>query len=521
MAANSYSKGIVAWKVGKAWNVGSESTNNVGAKPSENVWEKESQIMIGIDIGSTQSGVAFTFLQKGAKQIIERVNSWPGQKDSQSKIPTQVWYDKHGKRDLCKACVIRAETTTEEAREKADEHKWILAKRFKLHLHPKELRDKFSIKVDPLPDGVTLPQIYSEFLEYLFKHTEPCFKKRIVDGSTIWQVQKGFNFAVCDAGGSTVDTAVYRVTAVEPFLKLAEKREAACVQAGGLAVDDAIEEYLQETLTRVGLDARSVQECVRTGVDDFEEFPKRQFLEDSDSLKLKLGTGVGDTQCCSGKPIIRSVDDQITGANVSHILLVGGFGDSPHLQQQLKDRYERLGSELSNPKAVAEGSVAWNIMTSLTRIRANIVNGARSTTSDGYEKVNGVWCEIVKKGVPLDADHVCRQSFVRTYSTPNPNLESIEIALYSYSGSDQPKWLRSKGGSLLKGFENVCLITADLRGLSGALEARVGPQGQYWGLLFWVCVRFGDTEISAYLEWEEDARLASGRSPSFHRMSRV
>ncbi|CCO35952.1 hypothetical protein BN14_10074 [Rhizoctonia solani AG-1 IB] len=505
--------------------------------------------MIGIDIGSTQSGVAFAFLQKEVKPEIERVSSWPGQTlDLQSKIPTQIWYDKHGRPKL-----FGADAITEDARDSAEEHGWTLAKRFKLHLHPREMRDKFSIKIDPLPEGVTLQQIYSEFMGYLFKHTEPYFKKRIIDGSNIWESYKDsiafvfghpngwglreqeflrkaaikgglvdaadaknrvrfvteaeasvhycignsnilnglqlvrLNFAVCDAGGSTVDTAVYTVTAVKPFLKLAEKREAACVQAGGLAVDDAIEEYLEETLTRAGLNAKNIKECVRAGVDDFEGFSKRQFVDDPDPLKIKLGDRsltLSEINVRRGsmtvpspilkrcfdrsvKPIIRSLDEQITGANVAHILLVGGFGDSRHLQQQLQDRYEPLGSELttvndSRAKAVAEGAVIWNTMTSVFKRAPKWSYGIQGyvrfdshssehrerttfTTSDGYEKVNESYLLTILKGVPLDADHVCRQSFFRTYSTPNPNLDSVEIALYSYFGNDQPKWLRSKG----------------------------------------------------------------------------
>lgn len=97
-------------------------SNNSGPKPAataEDIWKEDNTIMIGIDIGSTQSGVAFTFLQKGqnlqpishsvmhsksqhqfpgARQIVYRVGRWPGQaSESQSKIPTLIWYDKRGK----------------------------------------------------------------------------------------------------------------------------------------------------------------------------------------------------------------------------------------------------------------------------------------------------------------------------------------------------------------------------------------------------------------------------------------
>lgn len=35
------------------------------AKPFRGPWEGEDKIVIGIDIGTTQSGVAFAFLQSG------------------------------------------------------------------------------------------------------------------------------------------------------------------------------------------------------------------------------------------------------------------------------------------------------------------------------------------------------------------------------------------------------------------------------------------------------------------------
>ena len=44
-----------------------------------------------------------------------------------------------------------------------------------------------------------------------------------------------------------------------------------------------------------------------------------------------------------------------------------------------------------------------------------------------------------------------------------------------------------------------------MKHLSGALEEAVGIYGEaYWGLSFDVCVRFGGTELEAYMEWEEN-----------------
>jgi hypothetical protein len=59
-------------------------------------------------------------------------------------------------------------------------------------------------------------------------------------------------------------------------------------------------------------------------------------------------------------------------------------------------------------------------------------------------------------------------------------------------------------GTLVNGFRNVCQITADLSNLSGALERKDGQSGKtYWYLGFDVCIRFGGTELEAFLEWKE------------------
>jgi hypothetical protein len=41
-----------------------------------------------------------------------------------------------------------------------------------------------------LPPGVSLRQIYSDFLGYLLKHTQAYFEERIIDGKLIWQRYK-------------------------------------------------------------------------------------------------------------------------------------------------------------------------------------------------------------------------------------------------------------------------------------------------------------------------------------------
>ena len=45
-------------------------------KPFQGPWEGESKIVVGIDVGSTQSGVAFAFLQQGETLSSFAILSW-------------------------------------------------------------------------------------------------------------------------------------------------------------------------------------------------------------------------------------------------------------------------------------------------------------------------------------------------------------------------------------------------------------------------------------------------------------
>ncbi|CAE6485509.1 unnamed protein product [Rhizoctonia solani] len=598
-------------------------------KPFRGPWEGESKIVVGIDVGTTQSGVAFTFLQNGVDQTIHRVTKWPGQEvhSLQSKIPTVIWYDTNNK-----ARSFGAETLLPHIEEEAEENGWVLAKHFKLHLHPDDMKAKHGLKLNDLPPGVTLRQVYTDFLGYLLKHTKEYFEDRIIDGKLIWErynsnmevviahpngwgireqsflrqvatdaglstsenaqktirflseaeasvhfcihytnlgsrLQPGTNFAVCDAGGSTVDTTLYAVTSAQPTLKLEEKRASACVQAGAIFVDLEAEHYLRRTLSSVELDEDEVKDYTKIGMKDFEMGAKRNFQDEAADQHITVGnsrfhytsirarrgrlTLSGATvksffDVCA-KEIVSSVDQQIEGLSVPHILLVGGFGDSPYLRNEFKKLYEPRGCQItrtndSTSKAVAEGAVIWSIVNSVSsraprysfgvicaRVALPWMEGrqGRSTYmgAHGLPIVPGVWSQIVHKGVALDAEAVCRESYTGQYKTPNPDLKALSMDIYRYSVDDEPAWAWDKDENLLPNFRKACTISADLRGLEGALEKKAGLLGsEYWSLAIEVCMRFGGTELEAYIEWKDKSGVAfafleKGQEQAVHRVT--
>lgn len=129
----------------------------------------------------------------------------------------------------------------------------------------------------------------------------------------------------------------------------------------------------------------------------------------------------------------------------------------------------------------------------------------------GQRLIPGSWSQIVKKGVVVDSEAVCRETYTDFFETANPDLKSFSTTLTAYSGDDKPIWACDPSGRTHSKFRTVCTLSADLRGLEGALERKTGEEGSaYWSLKCDVCIRFGGTELEAYLEWKENGITRTG-----------
>ncbi|CAE6514457.1 unnamed protein product, partial [Rhizoctonia solani] len=129
----------------------------------------------------------------------------------------------------------------------------------------------------------------------------------------------------------------------------------------------------------------------------------------------------------------------------------------------------------------------------------------------GLPIVNGKWCQIAKKGVPIDAKELYREKFACFRPESNPPSISLSMDIYSYSGDDQPTWAMDVKDNLLPNFRKVCTITAELYDVEGALQRQIGLFGNvYWQLRIDVCIRFGTTELQAHLEWEQNGVKRQG-----------
>ncbi|KAG8819814.1 hypothetical protein FRC18_011910 [Serendipita sp. 400] len=399
---------------------------------SDTKYNGEENIVVALDVGTTHSACSFSYLYPGDYPDVRSVIKWPGQADASgdSKIPTFVAYQGR-----------QPKFFGAEAREVIDDPQYIVAKWFKLHLHPDSMKiadappaygsnivTPAKIEVPPLPEGVTLLEIYASFIGYMYETTQRFFAENTPNGAQIWNrlaskivivlctpngwdmaqqaflrnatvkagvvrspedaelriefitegeasvhyalahtktstwLTKNAMFAVTDAGGSTVDSTLYECKSTSP-LSLEEVCESECVQAGGVFVDRGLQTVLEQKLKDSDFgDPESIVEMVRS----FEKKTKRIFDGTQTTNILDFG-GSRDNDRAHGilkgkitlskEEVGRSFDDVIArvmesclkllhGRKIKHLLLVGGFGESPFLRKRLIEMFGRLGTEV-------------------------------------------------------------------------------------------------------------------------------------------------------------------------------
>ncbi|KAG9085842.1 hypothetical protein FRC06_003426 [Ceratobasidium sp. 370] len=327
-----------------------DSTRSDGQCVPDRAWTKEAKLVVAIDIGTTCSAVSYVHLTTGGKPEVQRVTEWPGQTASgkECRLPSWIWYDADNK-----PVKYGAEAFNLDA-EKAFEQGFSLAKYFKLHLHPSDMAPASGLKLEPLPAGLKVAQVYADYFRYLFQHTRTYFQDHTFLGQDAWRslyptmdiiiahpngwgtpeqgvlrgaaveagwstrrrseqqisfvseaeasvqfcldssqtsssLSPGMNLVVCDAGGSTVDTTVYKVAETEPMLELEEVKSSACIQAGAIFVDDAFEGFMAWRLGTVDLDEEDAESYTKDALENFTNFIKHNFDGTDDIRDIKIG----------------------------------------------------------------------------------------------------------------------------------------------------------------------------------------------------------------------------------------
>ncbi|KAH7336857.1 hypothetical protein B0J17DRAFT_665118 [Rhizoctonia solani] len=444
---------------------------NISRGVFQTPWKGDNKIIIGIDIGTHNSGAAFVYLSKGAQPLVHRVASWPGQAaiDWQSKIPTIVLYDTN-----MRPLSIGAEALLPGVQEEAGGRRWSRAMNFRLQPPPESLKFQQSLWLDagtnpsPSPQtGASLKQVYSDYLKYLLLHTETAFRERVLDGSHIWtslaptmklivthpsgweagytdadqataninflteaeaaiyfymhhtgsslkcNAQVGTSFLVCDIGVSTTVINVCTVESTRPALKTKQHCSSACIQTGSKAVDRELEQYLRRAFMDAGVPNDSAEEYTKNAVQDFEKTIKYRFGGANVDYRINLGNA-------------RHLTDSTLRVRRGTMTLPG-----PYLRQEFNKRYAPQGSSLplagdSTSKAYALGALLWNTITASPNL--NTLNNQSQQTGNATQFYDPCLSRSYgfETSVPYD-----RTSHEGCYVTTNPS--GIKVV--------QGKWL--------------------------------------------------------------------------------
>ncbi|KAF7312389.1 hypothetical protein MIND_00252200 [Mycena indigotica] len=329
-------------------------------------------IVIAIDVGTTFSGVSRLDWPSAICRLISFIgiifhprawrnsqNIWrhkasasqfPGQEHvaGNSKIPSLLWYDSHGK---MAAAGAEAEALTAQAEDEG----WTKVDLFKLRLRPRSMHLNMNgMRLGRLPLGKTPVHVLGDFLAYLFTCTRNFIVDTHANGSALWAsvesdikfvlshpngwegaqqskfrraaIQGGLvpstdegksriffvtegeaslhacvlnglaaevlsdpskpGFLIADAGGGTWDISAYSITGNQP-LQIEELAPSDCIFAGSVFVSRRARRFLEEKLKHSKYGS---PEAVEHITKRFDETTKRLFRDDQSLQFISFGS---------------------------------------------------------------------------------------------------------------------------------------------------------------------------------------------------------------------------------------
>ncbi|KAI5477122.1 hypothetical protein MNV49_006850 [Pseudohyphozyma bogoriensis] len=554
----------------------------------EQIWPRdaEEELVFAMDVGTTQSAVCIAHCVPGAVPKYRVVQHWPSS-PTNSKIPTVIVFDPNGEALAFGAEAYEDRYADDIIDGNLHLAKWFKLHLHPAVMSPppyidgtpgaedeaKRLSHNITdsggaaFEVPPLPPGVTVKNWYLD---------------NTPDGSMIWEKLGGkVKIVLAHPNGwgppeqgvlrsAVVDAGLIRASAKEERLHLVTEAEAsvhfgvmhasndnnpdgwlgqgscfAVVDAGGSTVDTrAMEQIIRDKLKpseRYGTD-----EYVSILIDLFDQKTKLTFDEVDAPQVIKFGMA-GDMDRDVGiakgrltlagaeveaafapcvETILKSIQTQIKGLHVTHILLVGGFGESPYLKRRVREVYEKkdirvVTADEPTKKAVAEGAAIFyarkNVGARATRFEFGLatnrpydpsLNVRRPCLVFNSQKryYAGGWTRIVGNGIPVETDQLYKESFW-VHKKPQDSLQ-FSTTIISFNGPDAMKaysgWSQDDNGKFLPGFSECCTVTADLSPLAAITPIKKNQNGEkYRELDFEVGLYFGGTSLKACIVWND------------------
>ncbi|KZV81136.1 hypothetical protein EXIGLDRAFT_391668 [Exidia glandulosa HHB12029] len=582
------------------------------------------RLVFGIDVGTAMSAVSFVHLRRLDVPEVKLVCRWPGQEEAagDAKFPTAILYDAGGEPHSFGAAALEAANeemvlvrwwklllhpaamhkasgitpiplpghlTLKQVYQDFIYHIFDHATQFFLETQPnaaatwQRLQHSFEL-VFAIPNGWTedeqhflrdavlsadiLPDDYGDQRLSFVSEAEASVHFALEDMGFGAQLSVGEIFTVLDAGGSTVDTAMYRCTAVYPQLRLQEVTSSECCEAGSVFVDREFEKWLRKRLrnSKYGIDA-----CIATILKIFETKTKRRFRLDDTDILIPFGATFRESDELCGirkgnlsvpreimertfdkavDTIVASVHrilDRAARSSCKACLLVGGFAESQYLRESLQNALNDRESEddrmlqfvmsdRPTAKAAAVGACKWRIRHYVTARAARYTFGVSRWEhwepdkfpkqkeraqhvvcgSDGDLMIPGCLSIMVRKNQIVDRDTPISIPLRWDGRTPSGlGLETWSIELLVSDSEDPGYWADRVKGGLAPGIRKACTLTANLSGMRRALKRYRATSGEDAGeLMYWaeynVEVYFGQTSLKAYITWKEKGKMMKG-----------
>ncbi|KZV99292.1 hypothetical protein EXIGLDRAFT_725904, partial [Exidia glandulosa HHB12029] len=352
----------------------------------------------------------------------------------------------------------------------------------------------------------------------------------------------GAHFAVLDAGGSTVDTTVYRCVSTTPKVVLEEVTGSECVQAGSVFVNRDAERLLKLKLANSKFNDAAF---ISAMLDVFERKTKRRFdgsdepsviafgrMQDndpscgisrgrltmtSDEVKLAFQNSLADIMDSCARIIERSPKVCDT------VLLVGGYSDSAYLRAILREKFAIRGiqfitaddSTWYTKQLVQARAVRAHFAISLNEIYDDSKRSlkleserpeAKYIAADGEPKIGPVFSTVAKKHEVISVESRKTFKYAHHYAS-KPDIEEMRnysMTIFAFDGDSPPDWVYVRHTkSLSPGVRRVCKIVCDLSTMYDGLKSKVNPKGQeYWTIEYDFEVSFGTTSLQAEVQWK-------------------
>ncbi|KAK4046961.1 hypothetical protein OIO90_006379 [Microbotryomycetes sp. JL221] len=394
----------------------------------------EGKLSVGIDFGTTFTGVAYGSSRLFAGQI-RQILVWPGSYETYRKVPSCIMYAQPQSQEEAQILAWGLEAknmTLQPGMVKCEWFKLLLSPESLRSGQPDP-------RLPPLPFGKNVVDVISDFLREVWRYSkkqiteeigsvvdldaadvlltvpaawdaagtslmrEAAIRAGLVQSSrggdknwrdrlqiitepeagaihastlaTLHHLRPSQSFLLCDAGGGTVDTAVYKLMGQLSQLEIAEMCVRSGANAGSLFVDLKFEELIRKLLKDhpVHLDPPSIAAFMHSfsetdkldfhGVQDDDNVYRFNCFNVEDSHDPTVGLEWGEL-CIPGRvlrtevfdPIIEQVLDllqfqlsKVSSTRIDAIILVGGFSASEYLFTRVQQTFGATIAVVARP----------------------------------------------------------------------------------------------------------------------------------------------------------------------------